>query len=145
MWLIVILDRTCGWHEKSIGETQYGFRQGRGCTDTTWCVKRIQQIRWQQNKDVNLLFLNMQSAYDWVVRSWLWKVMKRRIEERQLGLKFIFERIEDLYSSTYAFMTGDDLNEKCICTSGLHQGGVESPPLYNLWQDTILAQFRKNA
>ena len=85
----------------------------------------------------------MKAAYDWVVRSWLWKVVRSRISEKQEGLKFLMGRIEDLYSSTFAFITGDELDAKFVCSSGLRQGGVESPPLINVWRDTILKEYRR--
>ena len=30
-----------------------------------------------------------------------------------------------------------------MCWSGLRQGGVESPPLFNVWQDTILKEYHR--
>ena len=131
------------WYGQTISDSQNGFRQGRGCTDSTFGVKRIQQIAWQKNLDLHCLFLDMKAAYDWVVRSWLWKVLRSRISEKQEGLKFLMGRIEDLYSSTFAFMTGNELDTKFVCSSGLRQGGVESPPLFNVWQYTVLKEYRR--
>ena len=44
LWLICILERTREWYEQTISDSQNGFRQGLGCTDSTFGVKRIQQI-----------------------------------------------------------------------------------------------------
>ena len=44
LWLICILERTQEWYEQTTSDSQNGFRQGRGCTDSTFGIKRIQQI-----------------------------------------------------------------------------------------------------
>ena len=46
--------------------------------------------------------------------------------------------IEALYSKTFSFLAGDSEENAFETTSGLLQGGVESPPLFNIFLDTIL-------
>ena len=53
----------------------------------------------------------------------------------------LFELVRLLYERTYSFMSGDTEKDAFQTTCGLLQGGVESPPLFSIFCDTVMRLF----
>ena len=49
-------------------ETQNGFRKGRSCMDTTFCLKLLIEKRREFNLEKRLLFTDYEKAFDNVQR-----------------------------------------------------------------------------
>ena len=135
---IIIINRLKCWYDSQLLDQQQGFRAGRGTTDGIFIAKRVQQITDKMKKPVFLLFVDLTAAFDHVERAWLFKTIYQRFsneEERKL-----IRLIESLYSFTTTALaeTPDDIFR---LTSGVRQGGPESPMLYNLYMDYVMRIF----
>ena len=58
--------------------------------------------------------------------------------EHEEELDGLFGLVKALYSSTYSYMAGENEDQAFETRCGLLQGAVESPPLFNIFLDTIM-------
>ena len=132
---MIIIDRLKTWYEKQLLDQQQGFRSARGTTDGIFVAKSVQQITSKMKKPTYVLFIDLTAAFDHVERSWLFKTLQYRYptgtEETMLKL------LESLYSSTTTSLA-ENPDDKFELTSGVRQGGPESPLLYNLYMDFVM-------
>ena len=61
--------------EEIIGKYQGGFWRGRSTVYQIFSMKQILEKCWEQNKDVDDLFIGFQAAYDIVWRKEIWSEM----------------------------------------------------------------------
>ena len=135
--IILILARIRPWYETQLTDEQNGFRSDRGCTDGIYTAKRIQQITRRKKQVLYLLFVDLTAAFDHIPRKWLFETIKLRFSEGQYPK--VFQILEKLYSNTT--LTYDEANVIFMTTSGVRQGGPESPPLFNLYIDFVMRVF----
>ena len=136
----IVLFRTREWYEVLLHDSQQGFRRARGCPDSVFITKNLQRIAASRNTSIFGCFLDLKAAYDWIVRNWLFLCLSARYggSEYEEELGGLFDLVRALYSRTYSFMAGEDEETAFETTCGLLQGGVESPPLFNIFLDTIM-------
>ena len=117
---------------------QQGFRTGHGTTDGIFIAKRVQQVTDKMKKPVFLLFVDLTAAFDHVEREWLFKTIYQRFSNSEE--KKLIKLFESLYSYTTSALaeTPDDIFR---LTSGVRQGGPESPMFYNLYMDYVMRIF----
>ena len=135
--IMLILARIRPWYEAQLTDEQNGFRSDRGCTDGIYTAKRIQQITKRKKQVLYLLFVDLTAAFDHIPRKWLFETIKLRFPEGRYPK--VFQILEKLYSNTS--LTYDEANEIFMTTSGVRQGGPESPPLFNLYIDFVMRVF----
>ena len=51
-----------------IGEYQYGFRRNRSTVDHIFSIRKILENKWEDNKDVCQLSIDLEKAYDSIKR-----------------------------------------------------------------------------
>ena len=138
--VITILNRLKGWYDQTLLDQQQGFRSGRGTSDGIFVTKRIQQITDMMKKPAFVLFVDLNSAFDHVVRSWLFKSIQQRFPPNVDNT--LFQILEAVYSHTTTALseTPEDIFN---LTTGVRQGGPESPPLYNLFKDNVMRVFQQ--
>jgi hypothetical protein len=81
-----------------------------------------------------VLFVDLSSAFDHVIRKWLFKSIYIRFPSNAN-----ITCIKILENTTTAF--ADTPDDKFIISSGVRQGGPESPFLYNLLMDFVMRVF----
>ena len=133
----IILGRLRLWYESQLADEQNGFRQDRGTTDGTFTVKRVQQITDRKKQPLYLLFVDLTAAFDHITRKWLFDSIRLRFPEGE-NLK-LFTILENLYKNTS--LTYEEANATFETTSGVRQGGPESPFLFNLFIDFVMRVF----
>ena len=136
----IVLLRSREWYEAILHDSQNGFRRARGCPDSVFITKNLSRMAVSQKISIFGCFLDLRAAYDWVVRNWLFLCLSARYggSEYEEELDGLFGLVRALYSKTYSYMAGET-EEKAFETScGLLQGAVESPPLFNIFLDTIM-------
>ncbi|MEM6812757.1 MAG: reverse transcriptase domain-containing protein, partial [Pseudomonadota bacterium] len=94
----IILNRLSDWYDTHLLDQQQGFRRGRGTTDGIFITKRIQQISDKTQKPSYLLFIDPRSAFDHVIRKWLFKSIYQRFPPN-VDVTLI-KLLEALYSHT---------------------------------------------
>jgi len=136
----IVLHRSREWYEAVLHDSQNGFRRARGCPDSVFITKNLNRIAVSQNKQLFGLFLDLRAAYDWICRNWLFLCLSARYagSEYEEELDGLFGLVKALYSRTSSYMAGEDDDGAFETTCGLLQGAVESPPLFNIFLDTII-------
>ena len=136
--IIIILNRLKDWYNMQLLDQQQGFRRGRGTADGIYITKRIQQITDKMGKPAYVLFVDLSSAFDHVIRRWLFDSIYQRFPQ-DVEPK-LFKLIESLYSKTTTALA-DNPEDIFELLSGVRQGGPESPPLYNLYMDYVMRVY----
>ena len=141
--MAIILERIRPWYNRQLLPNQFGFRQYYGCTDAIFSVKSIQDISVKLNKETYILFVDLTAAYDWCVRKWLFHTVFNRTDPSDEPTRNCIRIMEALYTKTLSCMKGDD--EYFETTSGVRQGGPESPNLFNLYLDYVMRIYNHHA
>ena len=137
----IILDRLSNFYESQLLTTQFGFRSGKGCNDGIFVVKQLQEIACRSNKKLYTCFVDLSAAYDHINRQFLFHSIRNRIPSGERV--DCIEILNELYNSTKSFMSDDDpITDLFPTSSGVRQGGNESPNLFNLYIDYALRVFR---
>ena len=134
--LAIILDRMKLWYTEQLSYHQCGFRPGMGTTDAIYCLKRAMQISTRKLEPLFIIFCDLSAAFDHCVRAWLFKSIRMRFP-KDYDMTLI-DILENLYSNTSCEMDGDLF---FMTTSGVRQGGPESPWLYTLFADFVMRCF----
>ena len=79
LMVIIIIDRIHSY-EKQLLDQQQGFRRGRGTTDGIFLAKSLQQIAKKTGKEINVLFVDLTAAFDYVNRRWLFRTISQRLK-----------------------------------------------------------------
>ena len=141
--MAIILERLRPWYNKQLLPNQNGFRQYFGCPDAIFSLKSIQNISSRLNKEVFVLFIHLTAAYEWCVRQWLFHIIFNRIDPANVELINCVNIIEELFKKTESMMKGETTYFET--TSGVRQGGSESPNLFNLFPDYIMRIYNERA
>ena len=129
--------------QQTILTNQNGFRQYFGCPDAIFSLKSIQNISSRLTKEVFVLFVDLTAAYDWCVRKWLFHTIFNSIAPLNVELINCVNIMEELYKKTESVMKGETTYFET--TSGVRQGGPESPNLFNLFLDYIMRIYNERA
>ena len=103
-------------------------------------MKRVQQISNRKKQLVYLLFVDLTAAFDHISRNWLFESVQLCFIERD-NLK-LFDILEMLYHKT--MLTYHEAQSTFLVSSGVRQGGSESPCLFNLYIDFVMHVFISN-
>jgi hypothetical protein len=72
----ILLEKIKPYVEKTMGDYQNGFRDGRSVTDNIFVLKIINEKIWEYNYNVQYLFIDLQKAYDSIHTDTLWKCIE---------------------------------------------------------------------
>ena len=72
----IIKNRVEGELEKQIGETQFGFRKGKGTTQAIYVARRLQEFAERVGLRAQFVFLVWEKAFDKIFHGWLMEALK---------------------------------------------------------------------
>ena len=122
----------------TISDGQFGFKSGVGTTDTIFVIRTLCEKYREGNKPLDMVFVDLEKAYDTVPREVLWRCMRKRyIPEVHIRL------VQDMYQgATTCVKSKRGTSEHFEVGIGLHQGSALSPFLFIMLVDTISQDVR---
>src|SRR5678815_3019926 len=137
IYAFILVERVRRVTEGLIGEEQGAFRSGRGCVDQIFTLKQmIEKMRKKKNK-LYLGFMDLQQAYDRVNREALWQVLVMY----GVGGRLL-NGIKSMYDDSEACVRINGVKSDWFnINSGVTQGCVMSPWLFNLYMDGVMKEL----
>lgn len=122
---------------RALSEFQCGFRTRRGTHDHLLTLYEVASCCAERGGCLYMAFLDVAKAYDRTWRNGLWYRL------RQVG---VTDRALRLFQSSYAsvrraVIVNDRVTESFECRSGVSQGAVDSPTLYDVFIDGVAAEL----
>ncbi|BHF70677.1 hypothetical protein SprV_0301373000 [Sparganum proliferum] len=134
IFAIVLLRRFQAVRDARTRPNQAGFRAGRGCADQIFTLRRILEFRHSYQQPTAVCFIDFAAAFDSIHPESLWRI----IALDGVPAKII-AMIKAYYRSTTArVLVRDNLSKPFGIRSGVRQGCILSPILFNYAIDWIL-------
>jgi hypothetical protein len=137
----IILNRIQNLIDKQLLEQQAGFRRNKSTIDQIFTLKLIMEKSQEYNKPLFLCFIDIQKAYDSVDRNFLWKVCRCYGTSDKL-----IRLLKLLHSKTKARVRiNGELSESFEMETGVMQGEIISPMLFNIFFDNVIRKVIEEA
>ncbi|CAM4859591.1 unnamed protein product [Rotaria socialis] len=132
----LILNRVQKHLGTQIMEQQAGFQSNRSTIDHIFALKLLMEKTRDHNKSLFLCFIDIQKAYDSINREILWCIC------RHYGLTTkIVRLLQLLYKDSKARVRiNGELSGPFDIETGVQQGGIPSPILFNVFFDFVMRQ-----
>ena len=124
----------------NIHESQFGFMPGRSTTDAISILKQIIEKHGEGQKNIRVIFVDLEKAYDSIPREETW----RSSRERNVPEKYI-RLVQDMHQGCQPVVrrAAGESNGFGV-EVGLHQGSALSPYLFLLLMDVLTEDVRKD-
>ena len=123
-----------------LDDSQYGFRPGRGTTDTIFVVKMILKKSWEWGADKYALFIDLEKAFDRVDRENLWQVL--RDPHYNMPTKLL-RVIKSIYAESKSNVTTQGIESNLFeIKSVVRQEDVLFPLLFIIFMHKCLRDIR---
>ena len=120
-------------------DVQAGFRKGRGTRDQIANIHCIIKKKKEFPQNIYFCFIDYAKAFDCVDHNKLWIILK------QMGIKdHLTCLLRNLFAGQEATVrTGHGITDWFQIGKGVHQGGILSPCLFNLYTEYIWEMLRR--
>ncbi|BHF83345.1 hypothetical protein SprV_0802648900 [Sparganum proliferum] len=136
VFAIVLLRRFQAVRDSRTRPNQAGFRAGRGCADQIFTLRRILEFRHSYQQPTAVCFIDFAAAFDSVHRESLWRIMALDgVPEKIIAMIKAYYR-----STTTRVLVRNNLSQPFGIRSGVRQGCILSPILFNYAIDWILGR-----
>ncbi|KAI5640813.1 reverse transcriptase (RNA-dependent DNA polymerase) domain-containing protein [Phthorimaea operculella] len=136
----VLIERVVKETDEKVWDAQAGFRKGMGCTDQVFSLRCIAEKFLAKNQKVYCAFVDLEKAYDRVVRNELWSALSMHGVSSSL-----IRALKSLYKDSSACVRiNGAYTELFNIEKGVRQGCVASPWLFNLFMDSCLTDLKES-
>ena len=127
-----IIDRRLR-EETTIGDEQFGFMPGRGTTDAIFAVRQLMEKHREKQKELHMVFIDLEKAYDRVPRQEVWRCMREKgVPEKYVTI------VQNMYEGARTRVKSNvGLTDMIPVGVGLHQGSSLSPYLFAMIMDVL--------
>ncbi|CAG9836021.1 unnamed protein product [Diabrotica balteata] len=131
--LRIILNRIKQKCEDTMGNKQFGFREGLGTREALFSMLTLLQRSWEVQKPIYVCFIDFEKAFDRVQQGRLFEYLEIiGLDDKDLRL------LQHLHWNQEASILVDDKETDKICIQrGLRQSCVLSPTLFNVYTEII--------
>ncbi|CAM4830075.1 unnamed protein product [Rotaria magnacalcarata] len=137
----IILNRIQNSVDERLLEIQSGFRSNKSTIDQIFTLKMTMERRREFNKPLFMCFIDIAKAYDSVNRELLWRICQSYgISEKLVNL------LRMLYKDSKAKVKiNGELSDSFDIETGVMQGGIPSPMLFNILFDFVIRKVIEEA
>jgi hypothetical protein len=130
----VLLRRLRPAYESRLRENQAGFRPSRGTIDQIFSLRQVLEKRFEFRRPTLVAFIDFKAAFDSIDRTALFRVLKADgLPSKLVAL------IQTLYANTKCQIRAyGGLSDRFCIKSGVRQGALLSPLLFNILIDWVL-------
>ncbi|KAI8571936.1 hypothetical protein RHMOL_Rhmol01G0159500 [Rhododendron molle] len=123
-----------------VSEKQFGFIPVKSTMEAIYLLRRMVEKHRANKKDLHMVFINLEMAYDRVPKNIIWWVL-----ERKGVTKGYIEVIRDMYEGAATTIRSPvgEMSEFSI-TVELYQGSALSPYLFALVMDELTRNFQED-
>ena len=122
-----------------LGEEQNGFRRGRSGMENVYVMKEIIERSKRNGSKLYMTFLDIEKAYDGINRENLMKLLQHIGTDEK-----IINILKDMYKDNkMKFRLGEIETEWMDNNSGVRQGCMVSPTLFNIYIEELFVRIRK--
>jgi hypothetical protein len=131
LWERIIEHRLRG--VTNVTENQFGFMLGRSTMETIFLIRQLMKRCREQKKDMHVIFIDLEKAYDKVPRNVIWwALQKHKVSTKYIAL------VKDIYDNVVTSVrTSDGNTNDFLINIGLYQGSALSPFLFALVMDEV--------
>lgn len=134
----MLIERVVKETDEKVWDAQAGFRKGMGCTDQVFSLRFIAEKYLAKGQKVYCAFVDLEKAYDRVMRSELWSVLCTYGVDSSL-----VQALKSLYKDSSACVRiNGSYTDWFNIEKGVRQGCVASPWLFNLFMDSCLQDLK---
>ncbi len=123
--LKIIKDRISKVLDNKQPKEQAGFRQGFSTIDHIFTMNQILEETKEYNMECNLVFIDMNKAFDSIYHKSTWTVIKNHNVPKK-----VIKTLKHLYANSTAHIRMDK-NEELPINGGVKQGDPLSPNIFN--------------
>jgi hypothetical protein len=124
----------------TVSEKQFGFMPGRSTMEAIYLLRRLVERHRSTKKDLHMIFIDLEKAYDRVPRDIIWWVLERKGVTRGY-----IDVVRDMYEGAVtAIRSPAGETSEFPITVGLHQGSALSPYLFALVMDELTRHIQED-
>ena len=134
----ILLNRIKENVENILGESQFGFREGRGTVDAIFVIRQIMEKANEHKVPIHFHFIDYKAAFDTIWREALWKM---------LGAIGINPKIVNIFKNLYldtkcAVVIDGEITNWFSVIVGVRQGCLLSPTLFNIFLEFVMKELK---
>ena len=136
----IILNRLRTISEQLLPESQCGFHAGRSTADMIFTLRQLQEKAMEQQRSLNMVFVDFSKTFNTANRWTLWKVLKA------YGCPESFiNMIRQFHDGMRGRMShGGDISDAFTINHGVKQGCVLAPTPFTLYLGAVLEAMSAN-